>query len=32
VGKPREPVAGLDPAAAARIAELAAGLQPVAAF
>ncbi len=32
VGSPREPVAGLDPAAAARIAELAAGLQPVAAF
>ena len=32
VGKPREPVAELDPAAAARIAELAAGLQPVAAF
>ena len=31
VGKPREPVAGLDPAAAARIAELAAGLQPVSA-
>jgi 4-hydroxy-tetrahydrodipicolinate synthase len=31
VGRPREPVAGLDPAAAARIAELAAGLQPVAA-
>jgi len=32
VGKPREPVAGLDPAAAARIAELAAGLQLVSAF
>jgi 4-hydroxy-tetrahydrodipicolinate synthase len=32
VGNPREPVAGLDPAAAARIAELAAGLQPVFAF
>jgi 4-hydroxy-tetrahydrodipicolinate synthase len=32
VGKPREPVAALDPAAAARIAELAAGLQPVSAF
>lgn len=32
VGNPREPVAGLDPAAAARIAELAAGLQPVSAF
>jgi len=31
VGKPRGPVAALDPAAAARIAELAAGLQPVAA-
>ena len=31
VGKPREPVAGLDPAAAARIAELAAGLQLVSA-
>lgn len=29
VGRPREPVAGLDPAAAARITELAAGLQPV---
>lgn len=29
VGRPREPVAGLDPAAAARIAELAAGLHPV---
>ena len=29
VGKPRAPVAGLDPAAAARIAELAAGLQLV---
>jgi 4-hydroxy-tetrahydrodipicolinate synthase len=32
VGKPREPVAELDPAAAARIAELAAGLQLVSAF
>ena len=32
VGKPREPVAALDPAAAARIAELAAGLQPVPAY
>jgi 4-hydroxy-tetrahydrodipicolinate synthase len=31
VGRPREPVAGLDPAAATRIAELAAGLQPVSA-
>ena len=31
VGKPRAPVAALDPAAAARIAELAAGLQPVSA-
>jgi 4-hydroxy-tetrahydrodipicolinate synthase len=31
VGRPREPVAGLDPAAAARIAELAASLQPVSA-
>lgn len=31
VGRPREPVAALDPAAAARIAELAAGLQPVSA-
>jgi 4-hydroxy-tetrahydrodipicolinate synthase len=30
-GRPREPVAELDPAAAARIAELAASLQPVAA-
>jgi 4-hydroxy-tetrahydrodipicolinate synthase len=29
VGRPREPVAGLDPAAGARIAELAAGLHPV---
>ena len=29
VGRPREPVAELDPAAAARIAELAVGLQPV---
>lgn len=29
VGKPREPVAGLDPAAAAAIAELAASLHPV---
>lgn len=29
VGMPREPVAGLDPAAATRIAELAAGLHPV---
>jgi len=32
VGRPREPVAALDPAAAARIAELAASLQPVSAF
>ena len=31
VGRPREPVAALDPAAAARIAELAASLQPVSA-
>ena len=31
VGRPRKPVAGLDPAATARIAELAAGLQPVSA-
>jgi hypothetical protein len=28
-GRPREPVAALDPAAAATIAELAAGLHPV---
>jgi 4-hydroxy-tetrahydrodipicolinate synthase len=32
VGRPREPVAGLDSAAATRIGELAAGLQPVSAL